>query len=82
MNSQLCLDVDGGVAANGTNVQISSCNGTNAQKWEMLPDGTIHSTLDPSYCLDVTYSGTANGTNVQVYQCNGTNAQKWTLTGS
>jgi beta-glucosidase len=70
----LCLDVAGDSNANGTKVEIYTCNGTNGQQWTEEPNGTIHA--DGS-CLDVSGGGTANGTLVNLYACNGTGAQVW-----
>jgi Ricin-type beta-trefoil lectin domain/Fungal chitosanase of glycosyl hydrolase group 75 len=74
-----CVDVAGASTANGTAVQLYTCNGTNAQNWTVGTDGTLRAL---GKCMDVTGAGTANGTKVDLYDCNGTNAQKWTRTGS
>jgi hypothetical protein len=68
-----CLDVAGAVSADGTTVQLHSCNGTAAQRWT-TGDGTVRA-LDR--CLDVAGGGTAAGTRVQLWTCNGTGAQVW-----
>jgi beta-glucosidase len=70
----VCLDVTGDSNANGTKVEIYTCNGTNGQQWTEEANGTIHA--DGS-CLDVSGGGTANGTLVDLYTCNGTGAQVW-----
>ncbi len=72
--SNLCLDVRGASSADGTPVQIYTCNGTNAQSWTVNSNGTLNVL---GKCLDVTGAGTANGTLVQLYTCNGTGAQQW-----
>ena len=81
MNSGKVLDVNGGVSANGTNVQQYDSNGTYAQKWIAVKnsDGsyTFQSALAENAVLDVNGGSSANGTNVQLYTSNGTNAQKW-----
>ena len=74
-----CVDVAGASTANGTKVQLYTCNGTAAQQWTVGTDGTIRAL---GKCMDVTAAGTADGTKVQLYDCNGTNAQKWTRSGS
>jgi type 1 glutamine amidotransferase len=68
-----CLDVAGSNTADGTKIQLYTCNNTGAQNW------TVQS---PSIralgkCLDVSGGGTANGTRVQLYTCNNTGAQSW-----
>ncbi|MBR7833548.1 ricin-type beta-trefoil lectin domain protein [Actinospica durhamensis] len=70
----LCLDVRSASTADGTAVQVYTCNGTNAQQWTVESNGTLQAL---GKCLDVTGAGTANGTKVQLYTCNGTGAQQW-----
>ena len=70
----LCLDVAGDSNADGSKVDIYTCNGTDGQQWTIEPNGTIQA---DGKCLDVTGGGTANGTLVDLYTCNGTGAQDW-----
>ena len=74
-----CVDVASGSSANGTAIQLYTCNSTTAQQWTVGSDGTLRAL---GKCMDVTSAGTANGTKVQLYACNGTAAQKWTRTGN
>ncbi len=69
-----CVDVSGANSANGTRVQLWTCNGTNAQSWTLGTDGTIRVL---GKCLDVSGGSTANGARVQIWDCNGTGAQQW-----
>lgn len=71
----LCLDDDHSGTANGTKVQVWSCNGTAAQSWSLPGDGTIRVL---GKCLDDDHSGTTNGNKIQIYACNGGAAQRWT----
>jgi hypothetical protein len=73
-----CVDVAGANSANGTQVQLYTCNGTSAQQWTVGTDGTIRAL---GKCLDVAGANSANGTKVQIYDCNGTAAQSWTSAG-
>jgi beta-glucanase (GH16 family) len=73
-----CVDVAGANPANGTAVQLWTCNGTNAQSWSHI--GNTFQALGK--CMDVTGAGTANGTQVQLYDCNGTGAQSWAVNGT
>ncbi len=68
-----CVDVAGANPANGTQVQLYTCNGTAAQQWT-LTGSTVQAL---GKCLDVAGAGTANGTRVQLYDCNATSAQNW-----
>jgi hypothetical protein len=66
--------VRGANSADGTPVQVYTCNSTSAQSWTAEPGGTLQAL---GKCLDVTSGGTANGTLVDLYTCNGTGAQVW-----
>ncbi|MFF3771957.1 ricin-type beta-trefoil lectin domain protein [Streptomyces sp. NPDC002232] len=69
-----CLDVAGAATADGTPVQLHTCNGTSAQRWTLAADGSVRAL---GKCLDATGAGTADGTKAQLYTCNGTGAQRW-----
>jgi glucosylceramidase len=72
-----CVDVAGANSADGTAVQLYTCNGSTAQQWTRPGDGTIRSL---GKCLDVTSAATTDGAKVQLYTCNGSAAQQWTYT--
>ncbi|MFF0721608.1 glycosyl hydrolase family 18 protein [Micromonospora sp. NPDC003816] len=69
-----CVDVAAASNANGTAVQLYTCNGTSAQSWTVASGGTLRAL---GKCLDVASAGTVNGTPVQLWDCNGTTAQVW-----
>ncbi|MEV7327765.1 ricin-type beta-trefoil lectin domain protein [Micromonospora sp. NPDC093244] len=68
-----CLDVDNAGTADGTKIQLWTCNGTGAQSWSRV--GDTYRVLGK--CLDIDNAGTADGTKVQLWTCNGTGAQVW-----
>ena len=69
-----CLDVRGGATADGTQVQLYTCNGSAAQTWTVTPNSTVKAL---GKCLDVSGGGSADGTKIQLWTCNGTGAQNW-----
>jgi glucose/arabinose dehydrogenase len=69
-----CLDVDNAGTADGTQVQLWSCNQSSAQAWTVGIDGTLKAL---GKCLDVSGGASADGTRIQLWTCNGTGAQKW-----
>ncbi|MFG1882326.1 ThuA domain-containing protein [Micromonospora sp. NPDC049102] len=69
-----CLDVRSGATADGTQIQIYTCNGSTAQTWTVTPNSTVKAL---GKCLDVSGSATADGTKIQLWTCNGTGAQNW-----
>ncbi|MEU0549956.1 ThuA domain-containing protein [Micromonospora sp. NPDC005979] len=69
-----CLDVRSGATADGTQIQIYTCNGSTAQTWTVTPNSTIKAL---GKCLDVSGGGSADGTKIQLWTCNGTGAQNW-----
>ncbi|MDI6098787.1 ThuA domain-containing protein [Actinoplanes sp. NEAU-A12] len=70
-----CLDVAGGGSADGTRIQLWTCNGSAAQVWAV--SGQVWRNPASNKCLDVAGGGTANGTKVQLWTCNGSAAQNW-----
>ncbi len=74
-----CADVAGANAANGTAVQLYTCNGTAAQQWSRPGDGTLRSL---GKCLDVSGPGNADGTVAHLWDCHTGSSQKWTVDGS
>jgi glucosylceramidase len=72
-----CVDVAGGSSANGTTVQLWTCNGSTAQRWTRAADGSLQAL---GKCLDVTGPSTADGARVQLWDCTGGANQKWTYT--
>ena len=81
------LDVAGGVAANGTNIQQYKYNGTQAQMWYVYSYGNgDFSLLTPLgndgtylYALDISDGSSANLANAQIYGYNATDAQKFCI---
>ncbi|MFE6999816.1 PQQ-dependent sugar dehydrogenase [Streptomyces griseus] len=69
-----CAEAAGGASADGTQIQLWTCNGSAAQKWTAGTDDTYRAL---GKCLDISGAGTADGTKIQLYGCNGTGAQKW-----
>ncbi|HEX4722052.1 MAG TPA: glycoside hydrolase family 3 C-terminal domain-containing protein [Pseudonocardiaceae bacterium] len=74
VSAGLCVDVRAANSADGTPVQIFTCNGTAAQSWTVAAGNTLQAL---GKCLDVAGAGTANSTKVQLFTCNGTGAQVW-----
>jgi glucose/arabinose dehydrogenase len=68
-----CVDIAGAATADGTKIQLYTCNGTAAQHWSR--QGQTFRALGK--CLDVAGGATANGTKAQLWTCNGSAAQNW-----
>ncbi|MEU5527096.1 ThuA domain-containing protein [Micromonospora chersina] len=69
-----CLDVRSGATADGTQIQLYTCNGSAAQTWTVTANSTVKAL---GKCLDVSGGGSADGTKIQLWTCNGTGAQNW-----
>ncbi|WP_309117268.1 RICIN domain-containing protein [Saccharothrix sp.] len=70
-----CVDVAGAATANGTAVQLYTCNGTAAQTWTRASDGTLRAL---GKCLDVSGPSSADGTVTHLWDCHTGSSQKWT----
>ncbi|MEV0807281.1 ThuA domain-containing protein [Micromonospora sp. NPDC050200] len=73
-----CLDVRNAATADGTQIQLYTCNGGAAQTWTVTPNSTVKAL---GKCLDVSGGGSADGTKIQLWTCNGTGAQNWSAQG-
>ncbi|WP_063748864.1 family 20 glycosylhydrolase [Streptomyces sp. NRRL B-24484] len=70
-----CLDATGGGTANGTPVQLWSCNGTGSQTWQWaFGAGPALRNPRSGRCLDTTASG-----GLRLYECSATTTQVWHL---
>jgi endonuclease/exonuclease/phosphatase family metal-dependent hydrolase len=77
-----CLDVSEGGSADGTNIQLWTCNGTGAQSFliKSVGDGKYRLVNRASNkCLDVAGMATADGTNIHLWTCNGSGAQSFSV---
>jgi hypothetical protein len=75
-----CLDVKGGVLANGTPVQIYDCNGSPAQQWFIKIGSTKIKLAGTDFCLDAGTSP-ANGVQLKIWQCyDNLPSQQWSYT--
>ncbi len=83
VNSGLYLNVDGGTAANSTNVQQWGSDAGTANSWKAVSAGNGYYTLisqvgdGSTYALDVSAKKTDNGTNVEIYTNKGGDNQQF-----
>ncbi|WP_433214158.1 PQQ-dependent sugar dehydrogenase [Dactylosporangium sp. CS-047395] len=68
-----CLDARGAASADGTQMQIYTCNGTAAQVVAQV--GQQLKVLGK--CVDISAGATADGTKIQLWTCNNSGAQNW-----
>ncbi|WP_037568812.1 glycoside hydrolase family 27 protein [Phaeacidiphilus oryzae] len=75
-----CLDVPGGSATPGTQVDVWDCNGGSNQIWTRTSSGQLTVDLAGSrLCLDAYDNQTAPGTKVETWTCNGQTNQQWSV---
>jgi hypothetical protein len=74
VSSGLCVDDDHSKTANGTAIQIWTCNNSDAQRWTVNADGTL---TVLGKCMDITGGGTDDGTKIELYDCSGGSNQVW-----
>ena len=85
LSDDMVIDINGGAekSKDGTNIQLYSSNGTEAQLWEIVgnDDGKTYTIKNPTTgkVLDVANGSTKSGANVQLYTSNDTCAQKWQI---
>ncbi len=71
-----CLDNQDGRAVSGNPIHLFTCNGTVAQQWQMLGDGTVQT---QNFCLDVTSASGLQRPSAQLSACNHTASQQWVV---
>ncbi|RKG79219.1 ricin-type beta-trefoil lectin domain protein [Corallococcus terminator] len=74
-----CIDVPNSNTTDGTRLQLWDCNGTNAQKWTFMSDGTVRAF---GKCMDVAWGSRDNGAAIQLVTCSGNPAQQFILSGA
>ena len=78
-----CLDDRHGSTANGTRIQVLTCDGGQAQVWTAYPNAAgrlqlrLTKATPVSKCLTVPGSGTAAGARVELQRCTGSAGQEW-----
>jgi dienelactone hydrolase len=70
-----CLDVPGSSTSNGTQLQLSDCNGGNSQRFTYTSSKQLQ--VYGNKCVDANGRGTTNGTTVIIWDCNGQTNQQW-----
>ncbi|MEU8472163.1 RICIN domain-containing protein [Streptomyces sp. NPDC029006] len=73
-----CLDVQGAAKTNGTPVQVYTCNGGAAQRWELYyQSGYTLRNINSNKCLGMPSGASADGTKIQIRDCDSSKAQQW-----
>jgi hypothetical protein len=73
-DSSQCIDDNGQSSANGTKIQLWTCNGGANQQWTVESNGTLQVY---GACMDITGANYTNGTLIELWQCNGGANQQW-----
>lgn len=76
--SNRCIDATS-QGKDGTQLQIRDCNGSDSQKWDFRPDGTVRSL---GYCMDVAWGSSDDGAHIQIARCSGNPAQTFVMSGA
>ncbi|UUU38960.1 non-reducing end alpha-L-arabinofuranosidase family hydrolase [Streptomyces sp. NBC_00162] len=72
-----CIDINGSTTGNGTQAQLSDCNGQTNQRWTYTSGKQLM--IYGNKCLDAMAKGTSNGTMVVIWDCNGGANQQWKI---
>ena len=83
LNNNKVLDISGGSANNGANLQLWNTDYVQQQKFQITYNSSgkyyVIKALHSNKVLDVAGNGKTDGTNVCQYENNNSNAQKWVL---
>ncbi|MCW2879106.1 MAG: hypothetical protein JWQ95_3206 [Sphaerisporangium sp.] len=76
-----CVDARAAGTANGTAIQQSTCNATNAQQYQFVPTSgsfvRVNNRGNSAQVLDVTNVSTADNAPIQIWTYGGGNNQQW-----
>jgi hypothetical protein len=77
-----CVNIVGNGTANGSKLQLWSCNGGANELWEIT--GGFGGLYNPASgkCIDDPYNSESNGTQLDIWACNSEPWQAWLLPGS
>ncbi|MEU7166216.1 RICIN domain-containing protein [Streptomyces morookaense] len=80
--TDMCLDILGNPTAdaNGAKAAQWSCDGSDTQKWRMLPVDNSSFELRSVHsdkCLEIENSGTQEGADAQIWACSGGKQMRW-----
>jgi Ricin-type beta-trefoil lectin domain/Putative Ig domain len=77
-----CVNIVGNGTANGSKLQLWSCNGGANEQWEIT--GGYGALYNPASgkCIDDPYNSEKNGTQLDIWACNAEPWQAWLLPGS
>lgn len=79
--SGMCLDVTNGSSAYKAKITVHGDNGSPAQQWAIVPNGTGYSLIARcnGYAFDLPNGTTANGTQIEVYPPLVNDHQRWSF---
>lgn len=75
---QMCLDVKGSGTANGTVVQMYTCNNSGAQKWVLQTNGSVKN-VHSGKCLQPAGGSKTQKARLQISSCTGASVQNWNV---
>jgi len=74
-----CVAPANGSLVSGTPLQITTCNGSAAQKWQVTGNGASVTFRNGSLCWDVKGASSAANTPIQLYGCHGGGNQSFSI---
>ncbi len=81
VNSNLCMDVDHSKFNNGANIQQWSCNGTNAQAFDLVVNGGYYNlkNVNSGKLVDVSGVSTSDGANIAQWEATNGDNQRFSF---
>jgi hypothetical protein len=77
--NNLCLDMRGGAAVQGTELNVFRCHGGPNQSFTWTPRGEL---MVQGLCLDIANADRNDGAKVVTWRCNGGPNQRWAANGA
>lgn len=78
--TNMCLDVNGSGASNGTRIDLRTCTGGSNQQFVYTAEGQLRPRHNNKYCVDISGGSAGNLKTMHLWDCDGGESEKWAIT--
>ncbi|MDR6289624.1 MULTISPECIES: Ca2+-dependent phosphoinositide-specific phospholipase C [Inquilinus] len=75
----LCVEIQSGVYANGSDLNQFNCTTGTAQQWHYSDETQLRAVGNDEYCFDINGGDGNNGDQLHIWDCDGGSSEKWQL---
>ncbi|MGK9235144.1 ricin-type beta-trefoil lectin domain protein [Inquilinus limosus] len=79
VSSGLCVEVQSGLYADGSDLNQRPCTGNAPQQWIYSDETQLRAVGNAEYCFDIEGGNGNNGDRLHIWDCDGGSSEKWQL---